>query len=84
MSRTLQSTKNCLIFVHRWAGVTLSLLFLLWFPSGIVMMYWDFPNVRAEDRLERSRALDGASIKLSPTEVYAMLGIRQPLPRPSG
>jgi len=53
--------KRSLIFVHRWLGVALSLFFLLWFPSGIGMMYWDFPSVTAADRLERARALDAAT-----------------------
>ena len=78
MRHTLQSTRNGLVFVHRWAGVALVMLFLLWFPSGIVMMYWDFPSVRAEDRLERSQPLDGATVRFSPTGAYAVLGLRQP------
>ena len=36
------------IFVHRWLGVALCLLFLLWFASGIGMMYWTFPEVTAQ------------------------------------
>ena len=39
--------KRSLILVHRWLGVALCLVFLLWFPSGIGMMYWDFPSVSA-------------------------------------
>ena len=39
--------KRAAIFVHRWLGVALCLFFLLWFPSGIGMMYWDFPSVTA-------------------------------------
>src|SRR3954470_22592991 len=34
-----------LLVVHRWLGVALCVLFLIWFPSGIGMMYWDFPSV---------------------------------------
>src|SRR5229473_5005493 len=45
--------KRIAIFVHRWLGVALCLFFLLWFPSGIGMMYWDFPSVTAADRLDR-------------------------------
>ena len=71
--------KKGLIFLHRWMGVALSALFLLWFVSGIVMMYWDFPSVRAEDRLDRSTPLDATSIRLSPAEAYATLGVRQPV-----
>jgi hypothetical protein len=65
--------KRSVIFVHRWLGVALCLFFLLWFPSGIGMMYWDFPSVTAEDRLARSTALDPSTIRLSPAEAYAVL-----------
>jgi hypothetical protein len=65
--------KRSLIFVHRWLGVLLCVLFLLWFPSGIVMMYWDFPSVSSEHRLHRSPALDPASIVLSPVQAAAKL-----------
>jgi hypothetical protein len=63
-----------LIFIHRWLGVTLCLVFLLWFPSGIGMMYWDFPSVGPGDRLEHSPALDASTIKLSPAEAAIALG----------
>lgn len=69
-----QPIKRAAIFVHRWLGIALCLLFLLWFPSGIGMMYWDFPSVSAADRLERSPALDAAAIRLSPAEAWATLG----------
>jgi hypothetical protein len=70
--------KRTAIFVHRWLGVLLCLFFLLWFPSGIGMMYWDFPGVTAADRLERSPALDRSAIRLSPVEAYAITGQSQP------
>lgn len=70
--------KRSLIFIHRWLGVALCLFFLLWFPSGIGMMYWDFPSVTAEDRLERSPALDRSSIRLSPAEALAVLREQRP------
>ncbi len=73
--------KRSLIFVHRWLGVALCAIFLLWFPSGIGMMYWDFPSVTAADRLERSAALDPAKVVLSPDEAYAKLA---GMPPPSG
>ena len=70
--------KRVLIFVHRWLGVALCLIFLLWFPSGIGMMYWDYPSVSRGDRLERSAALDASTIKLSPAEAAAVLGGDEP------
>jgi hypothetical protein len=70
--------KRFIIFVHRWLGVALCLLFLLWFPSGIGMMYWDFPSVTAADRLARSPALDASTIHVLPADAYAPLGQSQP------
>jgi hypothetical protein len=78
MARPSVALKRSLIFLHRWLGVALCLLFLLWFTSGIVMMYWDFPSVSAQDRLHRSPALDASRIRISPTEAYTKLGTRQP------
>ena len=68
--------KRALIFVHRWLGVALCLLFLIWFPSGIAMMYvGGFPSVSPEDRLERAPAIDPAKVVLSPSEAAARLGV---------
>jgi len=70
--------KQSLIFVHRWLGVVLCLLFLLWFPSGFVMMYWDYPSVRPADRLAHLAALDPVTIKLSPAEAAAKAEVEAP------
>jgi len=43
--------KKALIFVHKWLGVGLALLFLMWFASGIVMVYVPFPSLAPEERL---------------------------------
>ena len=72
--------KRLAIFVHRWLGVMLCLVFLLWFPSGIGMMYWGYPSVSADDRLERAPALDRSKILLSPAEAYARLDPEAPPP----
>src|SRR5262245_11009257 len=66
--------KRAAILVHRWLGVALCVLFLLWFPSGIGMMYWDFPAVTAQDRLARSPALDASTIRVSPQDAFAKAG----------
>src|SRR4029453_8050495 len=72
--------RQSIIFVHRWLGVVLSVLFLVWFLSGIGLMYWDFPSVRLEDRLERAPALDASSIRLSPADAAARVGASQGAP----
>jgi len=70
--------KHTLIFVHRWLGVVLCLLFLLWFPSGFVMMYWDYPSIKAADRLAHTAAIDPASLKFSPAEAAAKAQVDRP------
>jgi len=69
------------VFIHRWLGVSLCVVFLLWFPSGIGMMYWDYPSVSPGDRLERSPVLDASTVRLSPEQAYARVA-DGPLPTP--
>jgi hypothetical protein len=57
-----------LIALHRWMGVALVSLFLLWFPSGIVMMYWSFPEVTGRDRLQHAEPLNPPDVRLTPAE----------------
>jgi len=52
-------------------------MFLLWFSSGVGMMYWQFPAVTAEDRLARSPALDASTIRVSPLEAFGSTGLSQ-------
>jgi hypothetical protein len=66
--------KRFLIFVHRWVGVALSVIFLLWFASGIVMMYWTFPSVTADDRIDRLPILEPEKINVSAGQAAAAAG----------
>lgn len=66
---------RALIFVHRWLGVLLCVCFLLWFPSGIGMMYFRMPDVTPADRLERSPTLNPSTITVSPPEAAMRLGV---------
>ncbi|MCU1335277.1 MAG: hypothetical protein JWO19_858 [Bryobacterales bacterium] len=58
-------------------GVAFCLLFAWWFISGIFMMYWDYPEVSAADRLERAPFLDATKVKLSAAEAWATLDSHQ-------
>jgi hypothetical protein len=66
------------ILCHRWLGVGFCLLFALWFLSGIVMMYCDYPAVSREERLARAAVLEPRRIRLSPDEVLARLQLKTP------
>ena len=63
-----------LLVLHRWIGVVLCVLFLLWFASGIGMMYWGMPSVSARDRLARSPNIDAGKVVLSPREAADRVG----------
>lgn len=61
------------IRIHRWMGVGCCVLFVMWFASGIVLMYCDYPLVHAEERLARAAILDASRIQLSPEQAFAKL-----------
>jgi hypothetical protein len=74
MARTL-ILKRGVLFLHRWMGTGLCLIFLVRFLSGIVMMYFDFPSVKWEDRLDRSPRIDASQIRTSPQDAFVRLGL---------
>src|SRR5688572_13098474 len=61
---------NRLIVVsHRYLGIVISLLVIMWFVSGIFMMYaGGMPRVSAQLRQERLADLDLARIRLTPAD----------------
>jgi hypothetical protein len=64
--------RKCVILVHRYLGIGLSLLFVTWFISGIGMIYaGGMPELTPELRLERMAPLDLTRIRLSPSEAAA-------------
>src|ERR1700680_5306704 len=65
--------KRSAIFVHRWMGVCSCLLFLMWFTSGIVMMYWDYPAVSNAERGQRAATPQASKVHLSPDQAYERL-----------
>lgn len=40
-----------ILHVHRYLGLAFSILFLVWFLSGFVMMYKGFPNLSTQEKL---------------------------------
>jgi hypothetical protein len=42
-----------LIYTHRWLGIAGGILFIVWFVSGIVMMYARMPEITVGERLSR-------------------------------
>ena len=65
----MQTLRRALILTHRYLGIPLSVLFLLWFVTGIAMIYvGGMPALSAQARLERLPALDVAAVRFTPVE----------------
>jgi len=61
--------RRWLILSHRYLGIALSLVFVVWFASGIVMIYaGGMPRLTPQLRLERLPALDLSRVRLAPTD----------------
>ncbi len=68
--------RRFLVLSHRYLGIALSLLFVMWFASGIVMIYaGGMPQLSPQLRLERLPTLDFARVQLSPAEVMQKSGM---------
>lgn len=62
----LKKAKAALFFIHRWLGIGMCLLFAMWFASGIVMMYVEYPELTTTERLANLPALKIDQVRLSP------------------
>ncbi len=90
--------RKWMILVHRYLGIALSLVFIIWFVSGIAMMYArDMPGLTPQARLERlpplnmdrvwitpSQAAEGASLGINPGRVTLLTVMDRPAYRFAG
>ena len=64
--------RKLLILAHRYLGIALSLLAVLWFATGIVMMYaGGMPQLTPQMRRDRLANLDLSRVQLTPAEAAA-------------
>ncbi len=66
--------RRALVYTHRWLGIAGGLLIVLWFASGIVMVYQRMPALAPEERLERLSPLDLSSVRVGPAEAAERVG----------
>ena len=69
-------TLRNLHLLHRWLGVGLGLFVLLWFISGLVMLYVAYPKLNQEERLSKLQVLDLSKIKFSAEKAWNIAGNR--------
>ena len=73
--RKLLDWKSLFIYVHRWAGLAFGLVFVVWFFSGIVMMYVRMPDLSAAERLGHVAPLDFSAATVTPQDALRANGL---------
>jgi uncharacterized iron-regulated membrane protein len=67
MPRALTRTLRRWLYIgHRWIGIVTCLLFVMWFVSGVVMMYVAFPDLTDQERLAALPDIAWQKVALSP------------------
>ncbi len=66
--------KRLLIQVHRWVGIVIGLMAIVWFASGIAMIYvGGMPQLTSEARLDHLPVLDVSQTRLTPAQAATRL-----------
>ena len=67
--------KRWLFLLHRYFGIGMCLLFALWFASGIVMMYVEYPELTEQERLGHLPSIDARRISVTTEAAVAASSI---------
>jgi hypothetical protein len=67
--KTKQRIIDFFVVTHQWSGFILCIMFFVWFVSGFVLMYKDFPYIQQKEIIEKTKALRPNQSILSPKEV---------------
>ena len=75
----MRTARKWLILSHRYLGIALCLLLVMWFGSGIVMIYaGGMPSLTPEARRAHLPALDFSRVTLSPADAAARANLDAP------
>ncbi len=70
--------RKTVILAHRYLGIGICLLAVMWFATGITMMYaGGMPRLTPELRLEQLPEIDPARVKLTPAEAADRAGVEE-------
>jgi hypothetical protein len=62
---------------HRWLGIGVCLLFVLWFASGLVMSHVGYPQAQPARRYQALEPLDWKQVRLDPDALLSSLGLQR-------
>jgi hypothetical protein len=74
--RKLLDWRKLLIYSHRWLGIGITVMFLLWTVSGVVLMYYGHPQLTMGERLLRLEPIHFATATVTPAEAAMRAHIR--------
>ncbi|MBA2125442.1 peptidase [Hyphomicrobium methylovorum] len=72
----IRAGKRALYFAHRWLGIITCIFCLIWFISGLVMVYVQFPAWTEAERLATLHPIDVEKIARTPDEALAVAGLK--------
>jgi hypothetical protein len=76
--RKMLDWRKVLIYLHRWMGIVLTMVFVVWFVSGVIFVYIGMPALSAEERLQRMEPLDVSAVAVAPADAAARAGLTAP------
>jgi hypothetical protein len=74
--RKLLDWRKLLIYSHRWLGIGIITMFLVWTLSGVILMYYGHPQITTGDRLLRLQPIDFSTATVTPAQAAAKAGIK--------
>ncbi len=74
--RKLFDWRKLLIYSHRWLGIAITAMFLVWTLSGVVLMYYGHPQITTGERLLRLQPIDFSTATVTPAEAAAKVGVK--------
>src|SRR5882724_9496148 len=78
--RKLLDWRKLLIYSHRWLGIAISSMFLIWTLSGVVLMYYGHPQITTGERLLLLEPINRSTATVTPAEAAAKAGIKPYVP----
>lgn len=61
-----RTIERWVILTHRWVGIAVCLLFVLWFVSGLVMLYVTYPRLTEAERRAGLPSIDWQQVQVGP------------------
>ncbi len=74
--RKLLDWRKLLIYSHRWLGIGIITMFLVWTLSGVILMYYGHPQITTGERLLRLQPIDFSTATVTPAQAAAKAGIK--------